>query len=585
MTELLTRSVIDNRILRQTGQLETTLGATTGATFDAPTLGDLISTQFELSGAANRRTLEQQIAFQEEEFLRRREAANLEHELTLLSDPIRRDEITARLQEINEERDVQYDAQTRESINAGRLEEPQSLNEQYAGLGLTFERATSKEEAALIAKGRREEIVRNSIIEAGPKGILPGAARFGAGMAAMAVDPVEVATMFIPVVGPAGRAASVARFGRVGGRAAVGVTEGAVGSAITEPLFFGLSQAQQLDYTMSDALTNVGLGALLGGVLGAGAGALSRADVEAPRIDSELAAQSADIALRQFVTGQSVNISRLLDGTDLRSTTALSRVSGIEFQAERVIDLPVGQNAADLRPTIIAELKDKPRIFDTIQKADAFAEKTGGTVATFQGGFIVRHPIDGEIVRDPFGKPLTFSSQRAADKFIGSARTLPEGAKAVSLNVNGNRVFGVAHGMSAKDIRSLERGAETADIPDGINTRQPAVLPDAGARLDEAVRGTFAESMMAKEFAFDAQNVELDPLVDLEAARRSNVALPDTFAQDTLDEMDALVRQLDGAGELSSEAKAELAEIKDIDIRAKSYRAASEAATTCLLGA
>jgi len=585
MTELLTRSVIDNRILREVGQLDTTLGASAGAAFEAPTLGELASTQFELAGVANRRTLEQQIAFQEEEAQRRREAANLEHELTLLSDPIRRDEIGARLQELNTERDIQYDAQTRESIDAGRLEEPAGLNEEYADIGLTFDRATSREEAELLAKGRREEIVRNSIIEAGPKGVLPGAARFGAGLAAMAVDPVEVATMFIPVVGPTGRAASVARFGRVGGRALVGATEGLVGSAITEPVFFGLSRAQQLDYTMSDALMNVGLGAVFGGALGAGIGVMSRADTTTPRIDPELASQSADIALRQFATGQSVNISRLLDGTDLRSTTTLSRVGGIDFQAQRIIDLPVGQNAADLRPTVIAELNGKPRTFDTMQKAEAFAEKTGGKVAMSGDGLVVRQPIEGEIVRDPFGKPLTFKTQRAADKFIGAQQVLPEGAKSVSLNVNGKRVFGVTHGMSTKDIGALERAADTAEIPDGINTREAAVLPDAAARIDEAVRGTFAEVKAAKEFATDAQNIELDPQADFKASARADAVLPETFAQDAVDEMDALVKQLDQAGELSAEAKADLAEIKDIDIRAKSYRAASEAATTCLLGA
>lgn len=585
MTELLTRSVIDNRILRETGQLDTTLGASTRAAFEIPTLGELGATQFELAGVANRRTLEQQIAFQEEEAQRRREAANLEHELTLLSDPIRRDEIGARLQELNKERDIQYEAQTRESIDAGRLEEPDGLNEEYADIGLTFDRATSREEAELLAKGRREEIVRNSIIGAGPKGVLPGAARFGAGLAAMAVDPVEVATMFIPVVGPSGRAAAVTRFGRVGGRALVGAAEGLVGSAITEPVFFGLSRAQQLDYTMSDALMNVGLGAVFGGAMGAGVGVMSRANVDAPRLDPELSSQSADIALRQFVTGQSVNISRLLDGTDLRSTTTLSRAGGIDFQAQRIIDLPVGQNAADLRPTVIAELNGKPRTFDTMQKAESFADKTGGRVSMSGDGLVVRQPIEGEIVRDPFGKPLTFNTQRAADKFIGAQKVFPDGVKAVALNVNGKRVYGVAHGMSAKDIGALERAADTAEIPDGINTREAAILPDAGARIDEAVRGTFAEVRAAKGFAADAQNIELDPQADFKASARADVVLPDTFAQDAVDEMEALVKQMDKAGELSAEAKADLAEIKDIDIKAKSYRAASEAATTCLLGA
>lgn len=79
-------------------------------------------------------------------------------------------------------------------------------------------------------------------------------------MLAMATDPVEVATMFIPFVGQAGKAASVARFGRIGGRARVGAIEGTAGALLTEPLYYGLSKDQQLDYTMSEALLNVGAG-------------------------------------------------------------------------------------------------------------------------------------------------------------------------------------------------------------------------------------------------------------------------------------------------------------------------------------
>lgn len=592
MTEMLTRSVIDNRIIRGTAQLETSLGASVGAAFETPTLGNLVSDAFTGDSFLDGMTEEQRIARRQEELERWRENDDLQRELLSVSDPVRRDAITSRIEALQTESQVQIDELTRESVDAGRMVSASDLNEEFSDIGLAFDRAATRDEAEALAENKRAEIVRNAIIEAGPKGVVPGAARFGAGLAAMAVDPVEVATMFIPVVGQAGRAAAIGRFGRVGGRAAVGAVEGLVGNALTEPLYYGLSRQQQLDYTMSDALTNVGLGALFGGVLGAGIGAFSRADpntratTDVPSLDPELTRQSADIALRQFATGQTVNISRLLDGTDLRSTTTLSRVAGIEFQAERVIDLPVGQNSVDLRPTVLAlDAKGKPRVFDTVQKADAFAAKTGGKVAMGPNGLTVRQPIDGEIVRNPFGKPLTFRTERAAEKFIAAARDIPEGAKPIRLNVNGKPEFGVAHSMDTKSFNALQRGADTMAVPDGINTRQPAVLPDAEARLDEAVRGTFAEAKIAKEFAADAQNLEMDPQADFKASARADVVLPDSFAEEAIAEMDALVRQLDQADQLSAEAKAELAEIKDVEIKAKSYTAASEAATTCLLGA
>ena len=88
----------------------------------------------------------------------------------------------------------------------------------------------------------------------------------GVGFAAMAVDPLELATAFIPIVG---EARLVSRFGRVGGRTVAGMMDGLVGAAATEPVYYGLSRQQQLDYTMADALLNIGLGAILGGGIGA----------------------------------------------------------------------------------------------------------------------------------------------------------------------------------------------------------------------------------------------------------------------------------------------------------------------------
>lgn len=585
MTEMLTRSVIDNRFLRETGQLDTTLGAATRSVFETPSLGDLVADAATGPSLLDGFTEEQRFARRQDEAARWRETDQLQRELLSVSDAARRDEIDARLDELQQESETQLDELTRESLSAGRLKPKEELQEQFGELGLTFDRAMTQDEVDFLVANKREEITRNAIIEAGPKGVLPGVVKFGAGLASVAVDPVEVATMFIPVVGQAGRAASVAKFGRVGGRALVGATEGLVGNAITEPLYFGLSRAQQLDYAMSDALTNVGLGALFGGVLGAGVGVFSRADVEAPRIDSELAAQTADIALRQFATGKTINISRLLDGTDLRSTTAISRVGGIEFQSARIVDLPVGQNAEDLRPTVALASRDGlTRTFDTLSQAEEAAEKIGGTVQPNADGFTVRQPIDGEVVRDPFGKPLTFKTDDAAQEFIGKA-DLPKGTKPIRLNVNGEAKTGVVHGMDAKDIRALEQGADTAEIPDGINTREAAILPDAGARLDEAIRRTFAESQIAREFANDAENLDLDPQANFEASARADIVLPETFATETVEEMDNLVRQLDELGELSEQAKADLAEIDEINERAKAYTEVTQAAANCLLRA
>lgn len=592
MTTMLTRNVIDNRILRETGQLDTTLGAGMRATFEMPTLTDLVGEQFDGFNAFSGLTPEERIAAQEAEAQRKQDIVSLQDDLLSETDAARKEVLVSRLEELQRGPKDTMDTLSQQAVADGRMRSQQDLQEQYGDLGLTFDRAMTDEEAKHIAARKREEITRQAIIEAGPKGVLPGAAKFGAGLAAMAVDPLEIATAFIPVVGPAGRAAAVSKFGRVGGRAAVGVTEGFVGNLITEPLYYGLSRSQQLDYDMNDALMNVGLGAVFGGALGAGAGVLSRSGIDVPvdtqarRFDAALERESADIALRQFATDQSVNISRFLDGTDLRSTTSLSRVGGIEFQADLVTEIPVGNAAIDMRASVILSGTDgSPRIFDDIQKAETAAEKIGGSVSVSSNGIVVRRPIDGGIVRDPYGKPVQFKTEQSAQEFISAAREIPDAAKPVRINVNGKPTYAVARDMAEADRMALERGAETAEIPDGVNTREVAELPDAAARMDEAVRKVFAETQSAKQYAAEATSIKSDPLINIEASQRADMVVPDALAPGALDDMATIVRDLEKADSLTPEAKAELAELKEIEIKARSYRAASEAATTCLLGA
>lgn len=146
----------------------------------------------------------------------------------------------------------------------------EELNKQYPYV--KFDRPMAPEAAKLLADVKRQEMIREDIV-ARHEGILAPLA--GAALS-MITDPLEIASMFIPVVGPAQKAWLVGRLGRVGGRVAEGVIEGGVGNLITEPAYFGLSKSLKLDYDMSDALMNVGLGAVFGGVIGTGIGAVER---------------------------------------------------------------------------------------------------------------------------------------------------------------------------------------------------------------------------------------------------------------------------------------------------------------------
>lgn len=120
---------------------------------------------------------------------------------------------------------------------------------------------------------------RQEVYSQAEGGFAQGAARLGVGLATSLVDPVSVATAFIPVVGEArylswlGRAGGVV--GRTGVRAGVGALEGVAGAALLEPIIAGSRYYEQADYGMADSLMNLAFGGLFGAGLHSTFGAVS----------------------------------------------------------------------------------------------------------------------------------------------------------------------------------------------------------------------------------------------------------------------------------------------------------------------
>tara|TARA_R110000782_G_scaffold102139_2_gene189117 strand:+ start:68 stop:1957 length:1890 start_codon:yes stop_codon:yes gene_type:complete len=269
----------ENRLYRITAadDLRVSLGRAVSELASMPMAGTLLSRKAEQFRASSD-------VFSEENKLEILELeqlqADLEYDLALEVNPIAREIISNKLNDIYGQNKTVKDKFTEIALAEGNLKSPEDLNEQYSSIGLKFESPTSSEEAKLLAEGKKEELIRNAIISKSPTGLIPTVAKFGGGMLAVASDPLEIASMFIPIVGPTAKAASVARYGKVAGRARVGAIEGTGGALILEPFYYSLSKSQQLDYTMSEALLNVGAGFFLGGGIGTVAGAVARSRVD-----------------------------------------------------------------------------------------------------------------------------------------------------------------------------------------------------------------------------------------------------------------------------------------------------------------
>lgn len=115
----------------------------------------------------------------------------------------------------------------------------------------------------------RERHERKATIARGPSGFTPTALSVGTSFLLQAVDPINVASAFIPVMGEIRYARALASAGeslvaRAAARAPLGAIEGAAGAAVVEPLIMAARWHEGADYTMGDFLTSLAFGAGLG---------------------------------------------------------------------------------------------------------------------------------------------------------------------------------------------------------------------------------------------------------------------------------------------------------------------------------
>lgn len=139
----------------------------------------------------------------------------------------------------------------------------------------------TREALNIIIERKREQRMRQDVIARTPWS-LTGTPVRGLGMlAANLLDPANIATAYIPVIGQARYAALLRGAAGAGGRATVragvGATEGAIGAALVEPAIIAGRRYLDDDYAMSDSLLNVAFGGALGGGLHVVGGAIGDA--------------------------------------------------------------------------------------------------------------------------------------------------------------------------------------------------------------------------------------------------------------------------------------------------------------------
>jgi len=260
-----------------------------------------------------------------------------------------------------------------ESARSQAIEEDQNrvsrdeLNKEYADLGLFFKEDEFQSVVDIMVEEKKEERKRQSIIQRGPKGIAVGAAKFATGLAVSLFDPINIAASFIPVFGQARFAGLVARQGFTRARLARGVTEGAVGAAVVEPIVYGVAQKVQADYGLADSLLNITFGTILGGGLHVGAGKLKdlRTASKFKERMKEAGTPDEQLNLYKEYYPENSRVMRDLEMTNPQTRKLLLEKSLNDLLLEKPVDVspvvsadPVLKNSTDTVAT--SQIRSKP---------------------------------------------------------------------------------------------------------------------------------------------------------------------------------------------------------------------------------
>jgi len=162
-----------------------------------------------------------------------------------------------------------------EANNHGARISAEEATEKF-GLGglLTFDRDITPGEAELLMRRKIAEVKRMNILTTGNTGLGRTVMGFGTALAVTVIDPVNAASMFMPVVGQAKWAKLLRAAGGsvTTARLAKGAIEGFTGAAMVEPFILLAAYKEQSYYNLKDSAINLGFGAILGGAFQTGLG-------------------------------------------------------------------------------------------------------------------------------------------------------------------------------------------------------------------------------------------------------------------------------------------------------------------------
>lgn len=451
------------------------------------------------------------------------------------------------------------------------------------GLKLTVPDEGIKENVLnLLITRKNEENRLASILDRGPDGFIAGAVEFGASAGASLLDPINVASAFVPVYGQARYTALLANagtgVGRAGVRARVGAVEGLAGAALVEPIIYGVAQYEQADYTMTDSLEALAFGTVFGGGLHMGVGALgdafsrtgtsttaqpvgtvgnilnnlapeTRTDVMRGALGQALSGRMIDIEARLAMDPRFQNVAtRAIETTSLtpirRFEPGAAGLTGPELTLDSAVNPSMVEPPLRIVTGAMNNVGDVPT-YPTAREAEriqsALLRRTGEQLEIKQledGSYTLLRPYDAQPVRRPDGTPLSFETERAAVKATKSITDLRDrDLTPVAFMEEGQMRFALIENAPKGMADAAKRNPELVDLGVGMDRSINATSRE----IDQDVaRNRFEQAFQRTRESFRAENMRM---ADMDAVR----AIDETYAVAMrLERPDDIVADLDG---------------------------------------
>ena len=368
----------------------------------------------------------------------------------------------------------------------------------YFREGITVDEDGIYEGAASMLAERFDVRERRTLILSRSRGgVGLGVTQFGVGLVASMLDPINVASAFIPgsVAGRMGM--SLSRATTTGARLRRGAAEGAIGAAAVEPIVYGAARLEQdADYTLADSMLNITFGTVLGGGLHAIGGKIGDALSRTKPDTREALLKSA---LAQMIDGRKVEVEPLIKADpQLRNDPAFRGANVVDESIGETPELdmrPKGNKKPDVLKPLTADKRSRPQ---TIRE---FVRSIGGIKRDDPNASDVREAVgnDSLLKRAPRrkGKPLP-PEQKSLDK----VREAAEEAGYLREGSDVNDLLNLIREDTAETPQFSERDAdfavrlETAKAiddelrrygidPKGYTDEQIAQLLEARQRIDD----------------------------------------------------------------------------------------------------